>query len=243
LDECDTSDIIKILGAANELSLQELVTYLQSYLIENGNNWIEENFNFVYQTSFENDSFLELQEYCTDLVTEEPDKVFKSPSFSSIPENLLISLIQNDHLLMNEVQIWEHVIEWGLAQNPELPSNFTDYSKDDFKTLKNTLQHCIPFVRFYNLTSKEFMDKVLPCRKLLPKELYEDLLKTFLSLSDPDSKPTNKSKPRTAKSKPKKSKPKVKVPELIFGAFPDDIEDLLEEKFMPSNFVDLRNYF
>ncbi|POG72805.1 hypothetical protein GLOIN_2v1592366, partial [Rhizophagus irregularis DAOM 181602=DAOM 197198] len=163
---------------------------------------IEENFNFVYQTSFENNSFLELQKYCTNLVSEEPDKVFKSSSFSSIPEKLLISLIQNDHLLMDEIQIWDHVIEWGVAQNPELSSNFTNYSKDDFKTLKNTLQHCIPFVRFYNLTSKEFIDKVLPCRKLLPKELYEDLLKTFLSLSDPNSKPENKSKPRTAKSEP-----------------------------------------
>ncbi|CAB4410702.1 unnamed protein product [Rhizophagus irregularis] len=47
------------------------------------------------------------------------------------------------------------------------------------------------------------MDKVLPCRKLLPKELYEELLKTFLSLSDSNSKPKNKSKPRTAKSEPK----------------------------------------
>ncbi|CAB4411622.1 unnamed protein product [Rhizophagus irregularis] len=203
LEECDPSDIIKILNAANELSLQELVTYSQTFLIENKVNWIEENINFVYQTSFENDSFLELQKYCTNLVSEEPDKVFKSSSFSSIPEKLLISLIQNDHLLMDEIQIWDHVIEWGVAQNPELSSNFTNYSKDDFKTLKNTLQHCIPFVRFYNLTSKEFMDKVLPCRKLLPKELYEELLKTFLSLSDSNSKPKNKSKPRTAKSEPK----------------------------------------
>ncbi|PKY18830.1 hypothetical protein RhiirB3_117605 [Rhizophagus irregularis] len=38
------------------------------------------------------------------------------------------------------------------------------------------------------------MDKVLPCRKLLPKELYEDLLKAFLSLSDPDSKPISKTR-------------------------------------------------
>ena len=60
---------------------------------------------------------------------------------------------------MSEAQVWEHVLKWGLAQNPELSSN---YSKDDFNTLKNTLQQCIQFIRFYNLTSKEFCDKVFP---------------------------------------------------------------------------------
>ncbi|UZO20040.1 uncharacterized protein OCT59_011301 [Rhizophagus irregularis] len=35
LEEYDTSDIIKILIAANELSLQELVAHLQLFLIEN----------------------------------------------------------------------------------------------------------------------------------------------------------------------------------------------------------------
>ncbi|GES92272.1 BTB/POZ protein [Rhizophagus clarus] len=157
LEECDASDIIKILGAAN---------------------------------------MLELQKYCNDLISKEPDKIFKSPNFSSIPENLLISLIQNDYLQMSEVQIWERVIKWGITQNPELPLDLTNYSKNDFKTLKNTLQQCIPFVRFYNLSSKEFTDQVLPYRKLLPKELYEDLLKTFLNLLDPNSRPKSKSRPR-----------------------------------------------
>src|SRR5215204_1512234 len=62
--------------------------------------------------------------------------------------------------------------------------------------LKNTLQQCIPFIKFYNLTSKEFLDKVLPYEEILPKELYKDLLKTFLSLLDPNSKLIGKSKPR-----------------------------------------------
>ena len=57
LEEYDNSDIIKILVAASELSLQELTTHLQSFLIENKKNWMEQNFNLVSQTSFENDSF------------------------------------------------------------------------------------------------------------------------------------------------------------------------------------------
>src|SRR3984885_4183505 len=47
------------LVAASELNLQELVDYLQSSLIEDNITWIELNFNLIYKTSFENDSFLE----------------------------------------------------------------------------------------------------------------------------------------------------------------------------------------
>jgi len=73
---------------------------------------------------------------------------------------------------MNEIQVWDHVIKWGLNQ------------KDDFNALKITLQGCIPPIRFYNLTLKEFSDKI---------ELYKDLLKTYLS---PNNKQNYKSKPR-----------------------------------------------
>uniref|UniRef100_U9SRD8 Kelch-like protein 17 n=1 Tax=Rhizophagus irregularis (strain DAOM 181602 / DAOM 197198 / MUCL 43194) TaxID=747089 RepID=U9SRD8_RHIID len=199
--EYDTSDIIKILVAANELNLQELVKYLQTSLIENNSDWIEKNFNFIYQTSFENNennSFLELQNYCTDLISKEPDKIFKSLNFSSISEKILISLIQSDNLQMNEIQVWENVLKWGHAQNPE-SSDPTRLSKDYFSVLKNTLQHCIPFIRFYNLTSKEILDSVIPYREILPEELYVDLFRTFLSLH-PDSMSIAKSKPRKLKN-------------------------------------------
>ena len=141
----DTLDIIKILKAANELSLQELITYLQSYLIENNANWMEQNFNLINQTSFEHDSFLKLQEFCTDLMSKEPEKIFKSLDFVSIPEKSLVSLIQNDNLQMTEVQLWEYVLKWGLAQNPELSSDPSCYSKDGFNTFYNNVFHLLDF--------------------------------------------------------------------------------------------------
>src|SRR5438128_2703259 len=94
--------------------LQELIPCLQSFLIENRTNWMEQNFDLIYQTSIEYNSFLELQKFCTDLMSKESDKIFKSLNFSSIPENLLVSFIQNDNLQMSEIQVWEHVLKWGL---------------------------------------------------------------------------------------------------------------------------------
>jgi len=199
LEEYDTSDIIKILVTANELGLQELVVYIQSFLLENKRNWVEQNFNLIYQTSFENDSFSELRKYCTELITKHPDKIFKSPNFSSTPEKLLLSVVQNGNLQISEVEIWEHVLKWGYVQNPGLPSDPTSLSKEEFSILKNTLQQFIPFINFYNLTSREFSDKILPYKKILPKELYKDLFKTFLNLADPNSKPSDKSKPHMSR--------------------------------------------
>ena len=63
--------------AANEFSLQELINHLQSFLIENKTNWLEQNFGLVYLTSFGHDPFLKLQEFCTDVVTNELDKICK----------------------------------------------------------------------------------------------------------------------------------------------------------------------
>ncbi|GBC27028.2 BTB/POZ protein [Rhizophagus irregularis DAOM 181602=DAOM 197198] len=112
LEEYDTSYVVKILVAASELSLQELIPHLQSFLIKNKTKWIEQNFNSIYQTSFENDSFLDLQKFCTELISKQPDKIFNSPDFTSISEKVLISLIQLDKVQMSEVQIWEHVLKW-----------------------------------------------------------------------------------------------------------------------------------
>ncbi|EXX60249.1 uncharacterized protein OCT59_021173 [Rhizophagus irregularis] len=174
LDDYDISDIIKILVAASELSLQELIPHLQSFLIKNGTNWMEQNFNLIYQTSFENDSFFGLQKFCINLTSKNPDKLFNSVNFSSMSEKLLISIIQDSNLKTSDVQIWEQVH----CTNPGLSSDSSSYSNDDFNTLKNTLQKIIPFMGF---TSREFLYNVFPYRKILPNELYIDLLKLFLN--------------------------------------------------------------
>jgi hypothetical protein len=135
----------------------------------------------IYQTSFNNDSFLKLQNFCTELISKEPKKVFNSKDFNSISEKCLISLIQRDNIRMDDIKVWEYVLKWGIAQNPELPSDPSNYLKDDFNTLKNTLQQCIPFIKFYNLTSDEFLTNVYPYKKIIPKELRENLLKYFLN--------------------------------------------------------------
>ncbi|CAG8743493.1 15720_t:CDS:1, partial [Acaulospora colombiana] len=43
--------------------------------------------------------------------------------FVSLRESALISLIKRNDLQMEEIKIWEKVIQWGIAKNPTLPSD------------------------------------------------------------------------------------------------------------------------
>uniref|UniRef100_U9TRN6 TLDc domain-containing protein n=1 Tax=Rhizophagus irregularis (strain DAOM 181602 / DAOM 197198 / MUCL 43194) TaxID=747089 RepID=U9TRN6_RHIID len=89
---------------------------------------------------------------------------------------------------MREIEVWEHVLKWSLAQNRTLLPDPNNWSDDDFKAMKNSLQHCLCLIRFFSLSSKEFLEKVRPYKRLLNHQLYEDLLKSHL---DPNSEPNN----------------------------------------------------
>jgi hypothetical protein len=185
------------LAAADKLHLQELINHLQKYLIENESEWIIQNFGFTQKISSYSNNLLELQEFCTNLLAQSPEKILLSFNSTSLTERSLISLIKRDDLQMKEVEVWEHVLKWGLAQNPTLIPDPNTWSDDDFEAMRNILQHCLPLIRFFSLSSREFSQKVRPYQKLLNRQLYEDLVDSYM---DPDSRPSeNISLPRNIK--------------------------------------------
>ncbi|RGB40657.1 hypothetical protein C1646_687352 [Rhizophagus diaphanus] len=131
-------------------------------------------------------------------MVKSPEKIFKSLDFTSLPEKSLISLIKRDDLQMKEIEVWEHVLKWGLAQNQTLISDPDTWTDENFKMMENTLQNCLPLIRFFSLSSKEFLHKVSPYKKLLNHQLYKDLLNSYM---DPDIEPNyiNISLPRNLK--------------------------------------------
>ncbi|EXX60981.1 uncharacterized protein OCT59_029410 [Rhizophagus irregularis] len=198
LNEHDILNIFKILIAADELLLQELVNYLQTYFIENKIEWLEQNFELVHRTTFKSNNLPEIQQFCIDFMAKSPEKIFKSLDFTSLPEKFLISLIKRDDLQMKEIEVWEHVLKWGLAKNQTLIPDPDTWTDENFKVMENALQNCLPLIRFYSLSSKEFLHKVRPYRKLFKQQPYENLLNSYM---DPDIEPSdnNISLPRSIK--------------------------------------------
>ena len=113
LDGVDPFGVFNVIIAAELLNLQELVDYLQTHLIEKEAKWMEEHFSSIHHSIFRYDSFIKLQNHCTEIMLKSPERIFKSPDFASLSEKSLISLIKRDDLRMKEIDVWEKCIKMG----------------------------------------------------------------------------------------------------------------------------------
>jgi hypothetical protein len=130
--------------AANEFELNELTNKLETLLIDTKSSWLKTYFSLIYRTIFNENNFKNLEKFCNDIIAKHPSLIFENSDFTSLSESALVSLLKRDDLHMEEVQIWDYVIKWGIAQNPTLPTNLEEWSRKNLR-LKTT------FNNFYHL--------------------------------------------------------------------------------------------
>src|SRR2546421_13120732 len=133
LADYEVSTILDFLVAADELVLETLIDYLQTYLIEKHSSDLQENFASLHQIVFEHDTFKKLHDFCATFAASQPEDIFKSNDFHSLKETLLLSILKRDDLAMDEVEIFEHVIKWGIAQI-SLPTKLEQWQNEHFQT-------------------------------------------------------------------------------------------------------------
>ncbi|RHZ87678.1 hypothetical protein Glove_33g35 [Diversispora epigaea] len=166
LEKFETRFIFDLMLMANEFEFAELSKKLETILIEDKASWLKTHFSLVYRTIFVKENFKNLENFCNDIVVKYPNLIFDSSDFNSLPESALVSLIKRDDIQMKEVEIWDYVIKWGITQNPTLPINPGDWTKENFLTLKTTLQQCLPHIRYFHITNIEIYDKIRPYREI-----------------------------------------------------------------------------
>ncbi|RIB25591.1 hypothetical protein C2G38_2066985 [Gigaspora rosea] len=133
LENQETSFIFELMFITSEFLLEDLTKHIENHLIEIKANWLRLHFTQIYQKSFQNNKFQNLQEWCNDFLVKYPDKIFNSEDFTSIQ---LVLLIKRDDLQMKEIEIWKYIIKWGIAQNPGLSSNGPEnWTNENFLTL------------------------------------------------------------------------------------------------------------
>ncbi|KAG9300204.1 hypothetical protein G9A89_002650 [Geosiphon pyriformis] len=182
LEEHGILTILELLVAADELILKNLINYLEDYLIEYHAKQLVENFASLHETLFMHDSFKKLQGFCTQIAVRRPAIIFRSRDFISLNKSFLSSILSQNDLIMEESQIWEKVVEWGVAKlgsNIDIKeiSNWTD---ENFEAFKEIIEEFLPLIRFFHISSVDFYYKVKPFEKILPETLYEDLLHHYL---------------------------------------------------------------
>ncbi|RHZ44428.1 hypothetical protein Glove_726g2 [Diversispora epigaea] len=129
--------------------------------------------------------FKGLNRFYNDIITKHPNLIFEYEDFTSLQEAALISILEKDNLQLEEIEIWDYVIKWGIAQNPTLPKNLEEWSKENFKTLKTTLQQCLPLIRYFHISEKDIWEKLKPYRKILGTQLWDDLNQQLIFPNQP----------------------------------------------------------
>ncbi|KAG9295685.1 hypothetical protein G9A89_003003 [Geosiphon pyriformis] len=174
--------ILELLVAADELILKNLISYLEDYLIENHAQELKENFVSVLETSFSHDSFKKLQEFCAQIAATNPTLIFLSQDFTSLNKSFLSWILSRDDLKMEESEIWEKIVEWGVAKlgNKIKPEEILKWTDENFEMFKESIKEILPLIRFFHITSVDFYHKVKPFGRILPGNLYEDLLQHYL---------------------------------------------------------------
>src|SRR6266540_2707307 len=159
-NEQEVNRILELLVASDELLLDELIEHFQNYLIEEHDSWLKSNAIKVLHTFYHHDSCEKLYKTCMNMVCLNPQRVFESESFPLIQQHILSSILKRDDLSLNEYEIWNHIISWGIYNNDSLKEskNINGWTDKDFKLLGETLEEFIPLIRFSNMKHKEFSD-------------------------------------------------------------------------------------
>ncbi|RIA83940.1 hypothetical protein C1645_742705 [Glomus cerebriforme] len=177
-----SEDILRLLIASDEFLLEELLKHIQVYLIENKPVWVEHNFIHVLYTAFKLHICKELQDDCLEYICDDPQPFITSKEFLLLDKNILYGLLKRDDLQIEEVVAWNYLIKWGIQQIPGLRNKNNDgvkWNHEDYEKLERTLSKFIPLIRFTEISSAEFFDKVYPFKAVIPNHIFEEVTEFY----------------------------------------------------------------
>ncbi|RHZ78417.1 hypothetical protein Glove_165g149 [Diversispora epigaea] len=180
LKDTETKFIFDLMLITDEFELEELTNKLETLLVETKGSWLRTHFSFIYHSIFSRNNFKKLENFCNDIVVKYPNLIFDADDFTSLEESALVSLLKREDLQIEEIKIWDYIIKWGIAQTSTLPKNLGEWTTENFLTLKTTLQQCLPHIRYFHLSSIEIVDKIKPYKKIMDKQLWEDIKQHLL---------------------------------------------------------------
>ncbi|RGB44220.1 hypothetical protein C1646_660874 [Rhizophagus diaphanus] len=185
-------EIFYILYASYEFSLDALTKFTHSKYLR---KYPVDILQIILNT---NNTFDDLQELCLGTICYEPKLLFHANNFARIPAPLLEIILKRDDLNLVEIEIWESLIKWGVAQvSRQLSDNPDEWTNEDFTELERNIYNLIPLIRFYEISSKDHFKKIRPYEEILPKELKQDILQFHMV---PEHTPMFKSSPRVPKN-------------------------------------------
>ncbi|GBC17287.2 phospholipase D/nuclease [Rhizophagus irregularis DAOM 181602=DAOM 197198] len=177
--------LFDVLLAADKLCLEKLIDYTQILITDptNYTNFLLDNLLEMCNIISLFPHFRILQRHITILVRNYSTRIFNSQYFIELPENIVISCLENDNLNLYEIDIWNNVLDWGIKQiSKKLDKHkLENWSTEDFMELEEKLKKCIPLIRFHHINSKDFYNAVVPFQPIIPGRIFNGVLKYHLT--------------------------------------------------------------
>ncbi|RIA81643.1 hypothetical protein C1645_881501 [Glomus cerebriforme] len=186
LEKLQAQDVLKLLIAVDEINIQTLTNYIQEYLIKLQDELLQQNPGEILETIYQHETFTDLWNFCLERICAKPDILFKTDNLINLKAPLLELLLRRDDLLLNEIDIWDSLIKWSFAQHPSIQQDIKKWNKEDITIMERTIHRFIPLIRFYHISSEDFLLKIYPFKVLLPKDLMDNIFKIHMT---PDKKP------------------------------------------------------
>ncbi|GBB89069.1 hypothetical protein RclHR1_15720003 [Rhizophagus clarus] len=189
------SDILNLLIAVDVFNIQSLNHCIQEYLIKHKYEFLQNNPTEILEIVCQHETFTDLWNFYLEEICLEPEILFESDKFINLKAFLLELILKRDDLSLEESVIWDHLIKWSFAQNPSIPEDIKKWNKDEITAMENTINGFIPLIRFYYMSSEDFLDKVYPFRVLLPEDLINNILAFHMKKQSIKTQPPRKLKP------------------------------------------------
>jgi hypothetical protein len=168
-------DVLELLIAVDEFNIQQLISYIQEYLIEHQIEFLHQNPIGILETVYQHEAFTDLWNICLEKICEEPKILFNSDKFINLKAPLLELLLKRDDLNMDEIEVWESLLKWCFTQQ-NIIKDPTKWSKEDITKIERSLYRFIPLIRFYDIKPADFFYKVYCYKEILPQDLIHSLL-------------------------------------------------------------------
>ena len=80
----DRQDVLKLLVATDEFGLNSLSEYIQEFLIENQEEFLQNDPIKILEIIFQYESFATLKEYCLKIICQNPGNLFENDKMLTV---------------------------------------------------------------------------------------------------------------------------------------------------------------
>ncbi|PKK68166.1 hypothetical protein RhiirC2_851651 [Rhizophagus irregularis] len=172
-------ELLDFMIISDRMMLKNLTNLTEDYIVKNHQRFMQNDPVKILQVIYYY-KFVNLQEFYLSKICAEPKILFGSDKFVKLSTPLLEIILNGDDLNLEEIEIWENLIKWGLAQEQVRNQDVTKWNQDDISIFKGVLYKFIPLIRFYEISTRDYFNKIKPYEEILPKELKDDILKSYM---------------------------------------------------------------